>query len=493
MSDQAAVAANQMTNILTELNRTATTPVLSNFVAMTHDGKTVNEPRMMADILADINERTGNWPRRIDSMLFVDDPEFGLSYFDKTGKSGVFGWLRRHHRVEWQEGGKFVSSAEIYAEMIRTATAYDGVERFPHWPSFPNLYYRCETPPLGDGSHLKWLLSQFRPETTVDAELIQAAFMTLFWGGAPGRRPAFVITSDQGRGVGKSTVVEIAGSLCGGHVSVSAGEDITELKKRLLSPNAREKRVCLIDNVKTHRLSWAELEAQITEPIISGRQLFVGEGRRPNLLTWFVTINGAAMARDMAQRSIIIKIVRGENDGAWFDRVNQYIAENRQAIVGDLLAALQKPVATPEDFRYSRWATWEQAVLCKLPNPAEAQRLILERQEGADSDQDEAEIIEEYVALQLRTLKYDPDRDAVRIQTRVLATWYNQATKDRLQTARVKSKIRQMINEKQLKRLEEDTSHHWGRGFIWTGKDHDPQTPILNTLEKKLEGWSWTS
>ena len=30
----------------------------------------------------------------------------------------------------------------------------------------------------------------------------------------------------------------------------------------------------------------------VTSPIISGRQLYVGEGQRPNLLTWFITLNG---------------------------------------------------------------------------------------------------------------------------------------------------------------------------------------------------------
>lgn len=106
--------------------------------------------------------------------------------------------------------------------------------------------------------------------------------------------------------------------LYGGQLDVTAGEDIEQLKTRMLSPAARTKRVMLFDNVKSMRLSWAELEALITTSVISGRQLYSGEGQRPNLLTWFITLNGVSMATDMAQRSVIIKVTRGRNSGPWW-------------------------------------------------------------------------------------------------------------------------------------------------------------------------------
>ena len=41
----------------------------------------------------------------------------------------------------------------------------------------------------------------------------------------------------------------------GGYIDVSAGEDIEKLKTRMLTPGARTKRIALLDNVKTSRLS----------------------------------------------------------------------------------------------------------------------------------------------------------------------------------------------------------------------------------------------
>jgi hypothetical protein len=79
-----------------------------------------------------------------------------------------------------------------------------------------------------------------------------------------------VVTSDDGRGVGKSKVPETVGYLCGGYIDVRANEDIERLKTRMLTPTARTKRLAILDNVKSMRLSWAELESLITSPIISG-------------------------------------------------------------------------------------------------------------------------------------------------------------------------------------------------------------------------------
>lgn len=108
----------------------------------------------MSDIVDDINQRTDDWPRRIDAMLFVDDPKHGLGYFDRRATSGLFGWLRRHHKVEWQEGGNYVSQSELFAELERSATRYNGIEILPHEPPIADIYYRCTVPEPGDGLHL---------------------------------------------------------------------------------------------------------------------------------------------------------------------------------------------------------------------------------------------------------------------------------------------------------------------------------------------------
>ena len=100
-------------------------------------------------------------------------------------------------------------------------------------------------------------------------------------------------------------------------MSVDERDDFAALKTRLLSNEAGRKRVLRLDNVKTGRLSWAELEGFITEEVISGRALFIGEGRRPNTMTVIITLNGGAFSKDMAQRSVTIRLKRHTNDPTW--------------------------------------------------------------------------------------------------------------------------------------------------------------------------------
>ncbi len=464
--------------------------VIANYEVVEVEGengekKTVNVPLTMNDIIDTINERMGDWPRRVDNMLFVDDPRHGLDYFDRRTTAGLFGWLRRHCKVTWTTGGSMVSQPELFAEMERTARRYIAIELLPHEPPVDGIYYRGEAPKPGTGSHLRKLLDRFRPETTIDRDLIQAAFMTPAWGGLPGCRPAFVVTSDDGRGLGKSKVAEAVGYLYGGFFDVSAGEDIQQLKTRMLTPAARTKRIALLDNVKTLRLSWAELEALITSPVISGKQHYVGEGQRPNLLTWFITLNGVSMATDMAQRSVIIKVVRGKNDGPWWEQTRQFIDQHRDKIMGDVIGALRaEPYPLAE---FTRWATWEQHVLCRLPEPGEAQRLILERQGEADCELDEIGIIEEFFAEQLHKLQYDPNTAQVRIPVAVAARWFGWAVGEPTKTAAASKRLHQMAAEGQAKRIAPDSTRTYGRCFIWTGERADVVgQAIANDLQDRI-------
>src|SRR5262249_20169306 len=152
----------------------------------------------------------------------------------------------------------------------------------------------------------------------------------------------------------------------------------------LLSPEARGKRVLLIDNIKTLKFSWDALESLITAEVISGRQLYVGEGRLPNCFTVCLTLNGATLSKDMAQRTVIVKLGRPAYRATWREETSAYVEAHRWAILGDLVAALKAPAGPLA--RYSRWGSWEALVLARLPEPADAQRVIAERQDAVDED-----------------------------------------------------------------------------------------------------------
>jgi hypothetical protein len=439
---------------------------LSNFLTTKFGDKPKREPLSLANIKEELHKITDGWPRRVGNVLFVDDGH--IHWFDRRTASGLFGWLKNKSVVEWHRGSNYLEKAELFAELERTAQRYDGIELLPHEPPFPNIYYRGDAPPPGDGSHLGWLVNRFRPETTIDRDLIKSMFMTTASGIPPGRRPAYTVTSDDGRGTGKTTLPEMLAHLFGGFIDVSANEDIGVIKQRILSPEGQTKRIVLLDNVKSLRFSWAELEALITAPVISGKQMYVGEAQRPNLLTWFITLNGVSMATDMALRSIIIKLVKGENAGPWYEETINYIDAHRREIIGDIIAALRvppKPLA-----KFSRWATWEQHVLSRLPDPEAAQRLILERQSEANCELDDAEIIEQHFAEQLEAYSFDPLTAQVRIPVGMAAEWLSAAVRDRVSTTAASRRLNQMAKEGHLKRITPDPGRSHGRCFIWTGK-----------------------
>src|SRR5581483_8951635 len=100
---------------------------------------------------------------------------------------------------------------------------FEAVEAFPHHPPRPTHYYMLPTVTGGDGTKLAKLLDFFKPASGVDHDLLHAFFLSLFWGGSPGSRPAYLFTANKddpqgGRGIGKSKVAQMGGHLVGGYI-----------------------------------------------------------------------------------------------------------------------------------------------------------------------------------------------------------------------------------------------------------------------------------
>ena len=441
-------------------------------------------PVALGDLEIAVAETTHDWPRRVGRSLFVMRDGDQVGWLEKS--PALFGWLQIFGRVDWFEKTGFVKKAEFFEELRSTVEQFDSIEKLPHEPPLPKHYYVTRKSVESDGSFLTKLVGFFRPETTIDSDLIKALFATLFWGGPPGSRPAWVLTSDAGRGVGKSKLAQAASHLVGGHIDVSNNEDVETLKSRLLSAEGLDKRVALIDNAKSHRLSWAELEALVTATTISGKRLYVGEASRPNSLNWVVTLNAPSLSTDLAQRSVIIKLAAGKNRPTWWEELIGFIDQDREAIIADCLDFLRSS-STQQLGEYSRWAAWEEAVLCRLPKPAESQKLIIERQASCDADQDESDLIEDYFRSRLHGLGYDHERHSVRIPVTTVAQWYNLATGDKQKTQGVTKRLKQYADEKQMHCLQPDPSRRYGRCFIWVGEHCDITERTQNDLGHRVK------
>jgi hypothetical protein len=324
------------------------------------------------------------------------------------------------------------------------------------------------------------MLDRFQPATEIDRDLMQAALMTLVWGGSPGARPAFIFTADRGRGKGKSKTASMMARLVGGTVDFSSRDEFETLKKRLLTSTNR---VAFLDNVKSLKFSWAELEGLITAPTISGWRLYSGNGSRPNTITWFITLNGVALSTDMAQRAVIIKIGEPTNAANWEAETEAYIDTHRDAIIADLIACLK--VQADPLAKYSRWANWEAGVLSRLPEPSDAQRVILERQTVVDVEAEDAVAIEEKFTSRLESLGYTVF-DRVHIPTEVAADWYYSVTREKKGTSAVGRILAQFCNEGRMKRLSRNACNEFGRGLIWSGPQSSASNSVFLDLPERL-------
>jgi hypothetical protein len=446
-------------------------------------GKQVN-PFGMSKIIQRVRQITDDWPRRVGGRLFVPAEGGGVSWLESA--SSLFGYLGSATGVvRWFKGVGCHSKEETFAELCRVATPYDAVETLPHWPRLPNHYYACTFPEPGDGYTLKQLVGRFCPSSDTDRDLIEALFITAVWGGRGGTRPAFIVTSDAGRGVGKSTLAAMVGHLVGGFIGLSSTESVEVIKQRLLSPVGLTRRVALLDNVKSLKFSWAELEAMITSPVISGKQMYVGEGTRPNTLTWIITLNGASLGTDMAQRSVIIKIDKPEHAAGWKEETFQFIDNHWTALVADCLGFFRREPAELKIF--SRWSSWERDVLSRLSDPEEAQRIILERQGQADVEEEEHEIIEAFFERQFSQLGYTPATAAVFVPSEVAAAWFNQATNTKQCTTAVSRILNQAIDEGKMARITKNKCKAHGRGFVWWGENAMPGESVRTDLLDRMK------
>jgi hypothetical protein len=120
-----------------------------------------------------------------------------------------------------------------------------------------------------------------------------------------------------------------------------------------------------------------------------------------------------------------------------------------------------------------------------VPEPNDAQKVILERQAAVDVDEEESTLIEDYFADQLRGFGYDVDAERVFIPSQVTARWFGWATNQHATTVIAASRtLSQLATEGRLRRLSISAGRSWGRGFIWTGENWPGMHTAIDLQER---------
>ncbi len=448
-------------------------------------------PLEMGEIVSRVFAATGGWPKRVGDSLFIHDKALNEVRWLKSTPS-LFGWLGHLCGViPWYRTVGCHTKEEAYQQITAAAETFVNVETMPHEPPIPGHYYACDELPAATGEHITTLIGRFAPATPVDRWLLLAMFATAFWGGRGGSRPMFVITSDSGRGAGKTKLSDILSHLAGGCIELSANEDAGIMRQRLLSPGGKNKRIARLDNVKSLKFSWADLESLITVPMISGKEMYVGEGSRPNNLTWIVTLNGPSLSTDIAQRAVIIKLDKPNRNPRWEEETLAYVDAHRPQIIADLIACLalsQQPVDCQ-----TRWAAWEGGVLSRLRCAADGvtiqdiQATIKQRSGESDAEAEEAEIIEDFFRARLTELGYAADIDKVNLPLHVIADWFNLAMNERKNVHAVSRIIAQLAIEGRADWIGKNPSRKYGRGFLWNPNSEEEAKYEIDERIKNLD------
>jgi hypothetical protein len=371
-------------------------------------------------ITTDLTLATGGWPKRCRDTLFVEESDRSITWIESSTQ--LFGWIyrslsRNNGMLRWARGDGLIEKAEYFEILRKSAESYEDVQSYPHHPEREWTYY--SHPELSDdpSGYFDDLISKFSPASDADRYLIRAFFMTLVWGGCLGGRPIFVFEAQTAgdkpnQGSGKSTVTTFASKLFGGSIQISlAGAKDEDIEKRLLSPTARKDRFVVFDNLKGIRISSSLIESYVTAEEISGRQLYKGEGRRPNHLTWAITANQPNLSRDFSQRVVPIRILPPAYSPAWRKSVDRLINDHRWDIISDIVLALRAdPIAQPAT--WSRWSEWESEVLCKVADPRLVMPTISERRADLDDDETTLATVRDAIAEAVRS-KYSGDPEQI--------------------------------------------------------------------------------
>ncbi len=401
------------------------------------------EPRSASDMVKDIHTRLLGAPRRIGDVLFDQDRKTGeIRYFYSV--SDLFAWLnlKSGHNTDWCRLDNAISKAEFMSTLKQEAEGYNAISNVPDFPQRQDVYYTCrDLPEPSEGYSCFWnFINFFSPADDVSRSLI-AAFMIAPLFALPGAsKPLWIIDSVDGQGSGKSTVPEMCARLYnsegGGIINTTFYEmrhQYTELVKRILSPQGRNSRILLIDNV-TGDVKCDTLARLVTAESISGRPAYgQGEESRPNNLSYVVTLNAASVDTDTATRAFYIMMKRPEYSASWRRDIYEYIEKNRLQIFADMRGMMQQefPVSTPPKTRFPEFESRVLIPVCGTEGQySRVLAYLTEKKEETNEDDDIAQRLKELICEKLRNVSglyerafLDPDRERIFIRSTVIDEW----------------------------------------------------------------------
>lgn len=377
LADAAPAAAPAPANAAKEaaalaVARRANAVAFRNYVSVgSGKGGERHVPVSMRELVKECHERFLGFPKRIGETLFDLDRGTKRVEFLCTADA-VFAWMaiKSGRNVDFEGGPAFAGRREFAEALRQSAEPFSSVSPAPHFPARSDVFYTHGPLPEPDPSHASFwrLVSFFSPAGPAHRTILAAfLFAPLFY--EPGAdRPLWVVDTADQQGSGKTSLVKLCALLYGEeYAAVDLGQldrDVQQVRRRLVSPSARAKRIVVFDNV-TRTVASSNLASLVTESSITGLAPYGRtEETRPNDLTYVVTANNATLSDDIASRAYIVRLRRPEDPlPTWFSDVASYVEANRLQIFADMIHMAKTNPLASSSVRRSRFGRFDQAVL----------------------------------------------------------------------------------------------------------------------------------
>lgn len=417
------------TRVLSVAKKANSTP-FKNYLdinGVSADGKdiTITTPRHVNAMRDDMFKRFWDFPRKIGDVLFDHDRKTReIRYIDAPEQ--LITWIseKSGHCTEW----KHVCGAATKKEFFESVRAnvngeyrYNSISDTPHWPTRSDVYYTHDDlpPPSEHAKYFQQFVDFFSPERGEDEVLIKALICTGLYYKPYVNKPLFIVDSSKAQGNGKSSLVKMVALLFGAtmETATTLDEDWSkftnenqshQIKRRMMSTEARRKRLFLLDNVDKFFKS-SLLASLVTSDVISGIKPYGHDDEtRPNDLTYVMTMNGASVDNDLASRALQIFVSMPDDpDPNWEAKVKSFVKAHRLQIISDAISILDDG-ANFEAKPFTRFRSWERDVLQCVAGSFERYnclfKTISDRRDNMNDDMLTAREFEQYAKKRAATL-----------------------------------------------------------------------------------------
>jgi hypothetical protein len=353
-------------------------------------GKKFKVPIGGKALRSQIFEATGGWPRLVSGQLFyLQDEE--VVYLDDS--NAFLMWLEEEvDYLHIFEGSGFLTKTEIFTSIkMWNPESYDTIHKYPYEPLYDKTYLLNEIEPTVGTEKLDGLLDFFYPDSEVDRLVMKAAFCTPMFNSKD--RPVFTVDSSSGRGAGKTSLVEVIGSLYGGLIEIPVNKVKVELKdeakRAFFYEGGRSKRVVLVDNVQGF-FGNSGFASIVTCKEISARRPYAKSTEsRKNDVTWFITSNDANYDKDYISRTVFLFLKNHPPVDNFNKKVYEYLDKHKETILGEIINLIQadSDITLPT---FTRFVDWEQKVLKKVckgdDDYSKIMKSLTDNKEHFDSD-----------------------------------------------------------------------------------------------------------